>query len=71
MASDLNESDGKNGSYGLQNVKERAVEIGATCKIVSVPSQGTIVEVKLPIEKICKIQLEKGEQENDSNIISG
>jgi len=42
------EDDGKTGSYGLQNVKERAIEIGATCKIVSVPSQGTIVEVKLP-----------------------
>lgn len=41
------EDDGKTGSYGLQNVKERAIEIGATCKIVSVPSQGTIVEVKL------------------------
>lgn len=45
----FSESGGKGGSYGLQNVKERAVEIGAVCKIVSVPSQGTIVEVKLPI----------------------
>jgi len=65
--------DSKNGSYGLQSVQERAVEIGATIKIVSVPSQGTIVEVKLPIEKIDieTIQLEKGEQENDSNLISG
>ncbi|QUG40044.1 sensor histidine kinase [Psychrobacillus sp. INOP01] len=65
--------DSKNGSYGLQSVQERAVEIGAICKIVSVPSQGTIVEVKLPIEKksIETIQLEKGERENDSNFISG
>lgn len=45
------ESDGKGGSYGLQNVKERAIEIGGTCKIVSVSSQGTIVEVKLPTKK--------------------
>lgn len=45
------EDGGKTGSYGLQNVKERAIEIGATCKIVSVPSQGTIVEVKLPALK--------------------
>lgn len=44
-------NDGKSGSYGLQNVKERAIEIGGTCKIVSVPSQGTIIEVKLPAEK--------------------
>lgn len=45
------EDDSPSGSYGLQNVRERAVEIGGTCKIVSVPSQGTIVEVKLPIGK--------------------
>ncbi|ARF14100.1 sensor histidine kinase [Sporosarcina ureae] len=45
------QDDGKGGSYGLQNVKERAIEIGGSCKIVSVPSQGTIVEVKLPILK--------------------
>ncbi len=45
------QTDEKTGSYGLQNVKERAIEIGATCKIVSVSSQGTIVEVKLPVEK--------------------
>ncbi len=45
----FSESGSKGGSYGLQNVKERAVEIGGVCKIVSVPSQGTIVEVKLPI----------------------
>ncbi|MFJ7972780.1 sensor histidine kinase [Psychrobacillus sp. NPDC096389] len=66
-------SDAKTGSYGLENVKERAVEIGAICKVVSVPSQGTIVEVKLPIEKQ-EIRMEiKQEKEigNDSNIISG
>ena len=47
-ALDLKKMMDKSGSYGLQNVKERAIEIGGTCKIVSVPSQGTIVEVKLP-----------------------
>ncbi|MCG7334891.1 sensor histidine kinase [Sporosarcina sp. ACRSM] len=57
------ESDGKGGSYGLQNVKERAIEIGGTCKIVSVPSQGTIVEVKLPARK--------GVEPNDQDPISG
>lgn len=51
------QTDDKVGSYGLQNVKERVIEIGATCKIISVPSQGTIVEVKLPVEK--------GEKVND------
>jgi len=57
------ENDGQGGSYGLQNVKERAIEVGGTCKIVSVPSQGTIVEVKLPTLK--------GEIPNDSNSTSG
>ena len=58
------ENDGKGGSYGLQNVKERAIEIGGTCKIVSVPSQGTIVEVKIPARK--------GEEEAyDSDPVSG
>ncbi len=57
------DSDGKGGSYGLQNVKERAIEIGGTCKIVSVPSQGTIVEVKLPARK--------GEELNDQDSVSG
>ncbi|KXH83814.1 sensor histidine kinase [Sporosarcina sp. HYO08] len=47
----FDDTEGKSGSYGLQNVKERAIEIGGTCKIVSVPSQGTIVEVKLPARK--------------------
>ena len=45
------EGEGKSGSYGLQNVEERAIEIGGTYKIVSVPSQGTIIEVKLPTLK--------------------
>ncbi|NYF23292.1 sensor histidine kinase [Sporosarcina sp. JAI121] len=57
------DSDGKGGSYGLQNVKERAIEIGGTCKIVSVPSQGTIVEVKLPARK--------GDEPNDQDSVSG
>lgn len=57
------QDDGKGGSYGLQNVQERAIEIGGSCKIVSVPSQGTIVEVKLPIQK--------GEMADDSSIASG
>ena len=57
------ENAGKGGSYGLQNVKERAIEIGGTCKIVSVPSQGTIVEVKLPVKK--------GDEADDPDSISG
>ncbi|MER2125687.1 sensor histidine kinase [Solibacillus sp. FSL H8-0523] len=41
----------KTSSYGLRNIAERAVEIGCTYKIVSVPDEGTIVEVKVPIKK--------------------
>ncbi|MBD8035262.1 sensor histidine kinase [Solibacillus sp. A46] len=41
----------KTSSYGLRNIAERAVEIGCTYKIVSVPNEGTIVEVKVPIKK--------------------
>jgi len=43
--------DEKAGSYGLHNIEERAVEIGGTCKIVSVPSQGTVVEIQIPVEQ--------------------
>lgn len=38
-------------SYGLKNIAERAVEIGCKYKIVSVPGEGTIVEVKVPLRK--------------------
>ncbi|WP_107942353.1 sensor histidine kinase [Metasolibacillus sp. FSL H7-0170] len=42
---------GKSTSYGLNNIAERAVEIGCLYKIVSVPNEGTIVEVKVPRKK--------------------
>jgi two-component system, NarL family, sensor histidine kinase LiaS len=38
----------KAGSYGLQNMYERAMEIGGTVKIVSVKNKGTRLEVKVP-----------------------
>ncbi len=44
---DVEES--KAGSYGLQNMHERAVEIGGTCKIISVKDKGTRLEVKVPL----------------------
>jgi two-component system, NarL family, sensor histidine kinase LiaS len=44
---DVEES--KAGSYGLQNMHERAVEIGGTCKIISVKNKGTRLEVKVPL----------------------
>jgi two-component system, NarL family, sensor histidine kinase LiaS len=39
----------KAGSYGLQNMYERAVEIGGNLKIVSLKSKGTRLEVKIPV----------------------
>ncbi|WP_421383878.1 sensor histidine kinase [Bacillus salacetis] len=39
----------KTGSYGLQNMQERALEIGGSLKIVSVPNKGTRLEVKVPM----------------------
>lgn len=53
----------KSTSYGLQNIAERAVEIGCMYKIVSVPGEGTIVEVKIP--------LHKEEEVNDTSVNSG
>lgn len=45
------EEDEHAGSYGLRNVEERAIEIGAVCKIISLPNEGTIIEVQIPIEQ--------------------
>jgi NarL family two-component system sensor histidine kinase LiaS len=39
----------KTGSYGLQNMHERAALLGGTMKIVSFPGKGTKLEVKIPI----------------------
>lgn len=39
----------KAGSYGLLNVKERISSVGGTVKIVSIPNQGTSIEIKIPL----------------------
>ncbi|WP_110112697.1 sensor histidine kinase [Bacillus sp. CGMCC 1.16541] len=41
----------KAGSYGLQNMYERALEIGGMMKIVSLKDKGTRLEVKVPFVK--------------------
>jgi two-component system, NarL family, sensor histidine kinase LiaS len=41
--------DDKAGSYGMQNMHERAVEVGGTLKVISVKDKGTRLEVKVPI----------------------
>ncbi|WP_167628200.1 sensor histidine kinase [Listeria valentina] len=37
------------GSYGLQNMRERVQEFGGTIKIISFPNKGTSVEIKIPL----------------------
>ena len=44
---DMNEA--KVGSYGLNNMKERASGMGGTCKIISFKGQGTSIEIKVPL----------------------
>lgn len=36
-------------SYGLQNMRERAYEVGGEFKVISLPNEGTRIEVKVPI----------------------
>jgi len=45
----FNVEETRTGSYGLQNMHERAIEIGGTLQIVSIPNQGTRLEVKVPL----------------------
>ncbi|OLS33642.1 sensor histidine kinase [Bacillus sp. MRMR6] len=39
----------KAGSYGMQNMYERAGEVGGTLKVISVKDKGTRLEVKVPV----------------------
>lgn len=39
----------KTSSYGMQNMRERAYEVGGTFKIISLPNEGTRLEVKVPV----------------------
>lgn len=45
----FDQEESKAGSYGMQNMYERAVEIGGTIKIISVKNKGTRLEVKVPV----------------------
>ncbi|MUV36840.1 Histidine kinase [Lentibacillus sp. JNUCC-1] len=38
----------KTSSYGMETMRERALEIGGELKVISLPNQGTRVEVKVP-----------------------
>lgn len=39
----------KAGSYGMQNMHERALEVGGSLKVVSMKNKGTRLEVKVPV----------------------
>lgn len=39
------------GSYGLNNIKERASAIGGAFKLISFPDKGTSVEIRIPVIK--------------------
>ena len=39
------------GSYGLQNIRERVIGMGGTCKIISFSGKGTSIEIKIPVIK--------------------
>ncbi|KRM21142.1 sensor histidine kinase [Latilactobacillus graminis] len=41
----------KAGSYGLNNIVERTHSVGGTAKIISLPQQGTSVEIRVPLLK--------------------
>ncbi|MGG3737340.1 sensor histidine kinase [Aeribacillus pallidus] len=45
----FNVEEVKTTSYGLQTMRERALEIGGNLQIVSLPGKGTRLEVKIPI----------------------
>jgi NarL family two-component system sensor histidine kinase LiaS len=47
----FNVEEAKAGSYGMQNMHERALEVGGTLKVISVKNQGTRLEVKVPVMK--------------------
>ncbi|QHS24043.1 sensor histidine kinase [Virgibacillus sp. MSP4-1] len=44
----FNVEEAKTSSYGLQNMQERALEVGGNLKIVSIEGEGTRLEVKVP-----------------------
>ena len=39
------------GSYGINNMKERAQGLGGQVRIVSFPNQGTTIEIKIPLSR--------------------
>ncbi|MEK4948381.1 sensor histidine kinase [Carnobacterium sp. FSL W8-0810] len=54
----FNTEESKAGNYGLQNIKERVLGMGGTCKIISFKNKGTSIEIKIPLmNKIEKVEV--------------
>ena len=45
------ETDGVSAGYGIQNMRERATELGGTFEISGVTGQGTTVSLALPAQE--------------------
>lgn len=45
----FNVEQSQSGSYGLQNMNERATDVGASLRVISVPNKGTRIEVRVPM----------------------
>ncbi|GAE94529.1 sensor histidine kinase VraS [Gracilibacillus boraciitolerans JCM 21714] len=45
----FNLEEKRNNSYGLTNMYERAAEVGGHLKVVSIPTEGTKIEVRVPL----------------------
>ena len=52
------EKDEHAGSYGLRNIRERIAGVGGSTKIISFKSQGTSIEIKVPVVKDAAASLE-------------
>ncbi|MDR0300539.1 MAG: sensor histidine kinase, partial [Streptococcaceae bacterium] len=44
----FDETETRTTSYGLSNLKERALLLGGRCKIITAPGRGTKVEIRIP-----------------------
>lgn len=42
-------------SYGINSMRERTAEMGGTIRLVSVPGQGTQIEVKLRKDRMVQV----------------
>ncbi len=44
--------DGKSGHFGLEIMKERAAEMGGVLNVDSLPGEGTVVSLSVPMSRV-------------------